>query len=67
MRVNLAEIRLLFVRDMGTSVEGLQPCGSFPAEGDAVCACVCVGNTRCTAFGVTKNLRGSQSAGMYGT
>lgn len=73
MRVNLAEIRLLFVRDMGTSVEGLQPCRSFPAEGEAVCVraracvCVCVGDTRCTIFGVTKNLRGSQSAGIYGT
>lgn len=35
--VNLAEIRIVFVRDMGTSAELLQPCRLFPAEGEAVC------------------------------
>lgn len=39
--MNLAEIRVLFVHDMGTSVEGLQPCRLFPGEGEAVCVCVC--------------------------
>lgn len=36
VRVNLAEIRILFLHDMGTSVEGLQPCRIFPAEGEGM-------------------------------
>lgn len=39
---NLAEIRIRFVHDMGTSMEGLQPCRLFPAQGKGTCECVCV-------------------------
>lgn len=62
--MNLAEIRILFVHDMGTSVEGLQPCRLFPAEGEPVCVCVCWRHIY-TAFMYRENLRGSQSVGIY--
>lgn len=39
VRVHLTEIRILFVHDMGTSVEGCNLGGVFPAEGEAVCVC----------------------------
>lgn len=41
--MNLAEIRIVFVHDVGTSMEGLQPWKVFPAEGGGcVCSCVTV-------------------------
>lgn len=58
--MNLAEIRILFVHDMGTSVEGLQPCRLFPAEGEAVCVCVRVGCTVYIRIETKKNVDKSE-------